>query len=264
MSQLSRDELIWLEELHIGQIVNVQQFAHALTNQVFLLTAENAQQTVFKRLNLKARDLQARKRELAVQKLASDRGISPKVLACCDKYKLQEYIKGQIFDNACVDYHSIELLAAQLQIIHQLPALHAQPQRLAFELQLLKRQIKSPIDEAKFQRFLQLAMHLDKSCARDILCHGDLSFSNVLKAENQQIKILDWEYAVLACAAYDLAACCCINAFSPDLQAQLINHYYFLHQENLSLSLAELKNQYALYHSVFTYLNELWTVCFQS
>ena len=262
MSILTGDELIWLAGLNLGQIVNVQQLDHALTNQVFLLTDDNAQQTVFKRLNLKARDRQDRKRELSVQKLASDRGLTPKVLADCDKYRLQEYIKGNSLHSTAVDNHTIELLAAQLQIIHQLPAQHAQPQRLAFELQLLKKQLSRPIDECKFQRFLQLATQLDKSSTRDILCHGDLSLNNLLQAENGQIKILDWEYAVLACSAYDLAACSCINAFSSEQQAQLINHYYFLHKPHLSLSLAQLKKETALYLSVFTYLNELWALCF--
>ena len=268
MSPLTDAELIWLAGLNLGKIVSVQQFAQALTNQVFLLTDENGQQTIFKRLNLKARDRQDRKRELAVQKLASERGLSPKVLADCDKYRVQEYIKGGIFDSASIDHHTIELLATQLQIIHRLPAKYAHPQRLAFELLLLKKELKKQlnraIDESEFQRFLQLAIQLDKSSTKDILCHGDLSFNNLLQAENGQIKILDWEYAVLACAAYDLAACCSINGLSSEQQAQLINHYYLLHKHHLSLSLAQLKKECALYLSVFTYLNELWDFCFQS
>ena len=264
MSLLTADELLWLSSLNIGKIVSAEQFAGALTNQVFLLTTEDGQQTVFKRLNLKARGRQDRKREIAVQKLASARGLSPKVLADGEKYRVQAYIKGDILDSACVDRHTIELFATQLQIIHQLPAKHAQPQRLAYELQLLKKQLNTPIDEGKFQRFLQLATQLDKSCARDTLCHGDLSLNNLLRTADGQIKILDWEYAALACPAYDLAACCCINAFSSQQRMQLINHYYLLHKDQLSLSLAQLKKECVLYLSVFTYLNKLWKVCFQS
>lgn len=268
MSPLTADELIWLSSLNLGKIVSVRQFAHALTNQVFLLTDENGQQVVFKRLNLKARDRQDRKRELAVQKLASDQGLTPEVLADCEQYRVQSYIKGDILDSASIDHHTIELFASQLQIIHQLPAKYARPQRLAFELLALKKELKKQrnkaIDEGEFQRFLQLATQLDNSCTRDTLCHGDLSFSNLLQAENGQIKILDWEYAVLACSAYDLASCCCINAFSSEQQAQLINHYYLLHKQHLAVSLAQLKKECALYRSVFAYLNELWEVCFQS
>ena len=264
MALLTADELRWLSTVNIGRIVCAQPFSHALTNQVFLLTNENGQQTVFKRLNLKARDRQDRIRELAVQKLASDRGLTPDVLADCEQYRVQTYIKGDILDSASIDSQITKLFAAQLQIIHQLPAKYARPQRLAFELLFLKKRLNKAIDEGKFQRFLQLATQLDKRCIRDTLCHGDLSFSNLLQAENGQIKILDWEYAVLACSAYDLAACSSINAFSSEQQAQLINYYYSLHKDHLSLSLAQLKKECALYLSVFTYLNELWALCFQT
>ena len=263
MSALTADELTWLAALNIGQIVSVQPFADALTNQVFLLTDENGQQTVFKRLNLKARNRQDRKRELAVHKLASARGVTPKVLAGSDKYRLQEYIKGNTLSGTAVALYTIELLAAQLQIIHQLPAVHARPQQLAVELQSLRKKLNREIDESEFNHFQRLATQLDKSSTRDILCHGDLSFNNILLAENGQIKILDWEYAVLACAAYDLASCCCINGLSSEQQAQLINHYYLLQKHHLSLSLAQLKKECALYCSVFTYLNEIWALCFQ-
>ena len=262
MFNLTCDELIWLAK-H-GPIVSVQQFEHAVTNQVFLLTDENGQQRIFKRLNLKARDLHDRKRELLVQQLANDNGLSPKVLACCDQYRLQEYITGNTLAGSVVDCQMIELLAAQLQIIHQLPAEHAQPQRLAFELNLLKKKLNSPLDDIEFQQILQLATALDKRTARDVLCHGDLSLNNVLRAGNGQIKILDWEYAVLACAPYDLAICCCINGFNPEQQAQLINHYYFLHKPHLAFSLAQLEKECALYLAVFTYLDQLWTACFLS
>ncbi len=262
MSLLTADELLWLSRLKLGKIVSVQPLVCALTNHVFLLTDENAVQIVFKRLNINARDRQDRARELAVQKLASERGLSPEVLGESQHYRAQSYIKGKVLNGRAVDPYSLALLAAQLQIIHQLPAKHAQPQRLAGELLLLKKQLNKAIDEKQFQHFLQRATELDKGSPRDTLCHGDLSFNNLVKAESGQIKILDWEYAVLACPAYDLASCCAINGFTSAQQIQLINHYYQLHRKPLSSSLAQLQQECALYRSVFTYLNQLWRLIF--
>jgi thiamine kinase-like enzyme len=263
---LTTDEQSWLASLNIGEIVCAQPFAQARTNQVFLLTAEDGQQVVFKRLNLKARAQQQRKRELAIQRLANEWGLSPKLLADCGQYRLQEYVRGEVLENVTVAPHFIEIFAAQLQNIHQLPA-NAQlapPQNLSGELQRLKKQLNSTIDETQFQHFLQLALQLDKNSSKDTLCHGDLSAHNLIQAENGQIKILDWEYAVLACPAYDLASCCAINAFISVQQKQLIELYYQLSKKQLPLSLAQLQKECALYLSVFTYLNELWEVCFQS
>lgn len=246
----------------MGKPVDIEQFLHARTNQVFLLTFDNQHTYIFKRLNKQARDAQQRQRELLVQKLASDSGLTPALLACSDDYRLQTYFPGKTLASVALDHHSGELFAAQLHLIHQLPALHAPTASLACELQLLKKQLKRPIDESKFDHFLQLARQLDNSCSRDLLCHGDLSFNNLLIDSNGQIQIIDWEYAVIACAAYDLAACSSINQFNEDEQMRLINHYYALNHKNLSQSLAQLKAQYKLYHSLFTYLNELWSRCF--
>lgn len=262
MSQLTTQELNWLATLQIGQLVTVEPFSNGLTNQVFLLTTARDLQYIFKRLNQQARTQQDRQSELLVQQLASENKLSPKVLADCQQYRLQEYIKGECLERLTIDKQSLELLATQLHIIHQLPALHAPKQRLAEELRQLKKRLMCPIEQCKFEYFLQLARQLDKSSGADILCHGDLSFSNLLQTENLQIKVLDWEYAVLGCAAYDLAACCAINRLNRAQQTQLVHHYYQLNQQNLSLSLVECNNQTALYRKVFTYLNQLWASCF--
>ncbi|WP_169719593.1 phosphotransferase [Psychromonas aquimarina] len=262
MLNITTDELSWFSELKIGRLLKSEQITHALTNQVFLLTFENNLQYIFKRLNLKARSVEDRKRELAVQKTAAEKGLTAKVIAVCDAYKLQEYIPGQVLSHALVKQNILELLARQLQRIHQLPAGSAQPQQLVYELNLLKKQLNKPVDNNKFAQMLRLADRLDKSSSRDILCHGDLSVNNVLISDQQQIMILDWEYAVTACAAYDLAFCSCINEFNAAQREQLIEHYYCLNQENLTQSLKQLKDECALYFTVFVYINELWALCF--
>lgn len=253
MSVLTKKELDWLA-LKMGKIVNVRAFKLARTNQVFLLTDENGQQNVFKRLNLKARTVRKRKDELAVQDLASTHGLSPKVLADCLDYRLQNYIQGEVLASTSAD--ALQQLAAQLGNIHQLPALHAQPQSLSSELKLLKKELDS-IDKKRFNDFFSLAETLDKSALNKTLCHGDLSFNNLIETPDKKLKILDWEYAVLACPAYDLAACSCINKLTLEQQTQLIEHYYLLHKK-MGLSLKKLQRQCASYFVVFTYLNELW------
>ena len=260
---LSADELAWLSSLNVKSIVSVQQFPQALTNQVFLITDKNNQQLVFKRLNLKARNRQYRNQELAVHKLVSERGLSTKILADSGQYRLQTYIKGATLNSTVITDDIIKLFAEQLQTIHQLPAKCAPLQSLGDELIRLKKQLGLSIDNAEFYHFLALARKLDKSSAKDTLCHGDLSFGNILQTENKHIKILDWEYAVLASPAYDLAACCCINAFDSVQQQALIEEYYLLKKDNLSINLQDLQKETALYFSVFFYLNKLWEAHFK-
>ena len=107
-----------------------------------------------------------------------------------------------------------------------------------------------------------MAKTLDKSSTRDVICHGDLSLNNLLQTADKQLKILDWEYGVIACAAYDLAFCSCINELNAIQHKQLIEDYYRLNKKQLSVSLATLEAESVLYLSFFIYLNKLWAVCF--
>lgn len=257
---LSEQELTWLKAQNVAEVNSVKQFKHALTNEVFLIHCVDEQQFIFKRLNQQARSTDDRHAEFLVQRLASQKILTPKVLAHNDVYKLQQYIKGELLPT---DSDNLtELLATQLQRIHQLPALYAPNQRLLFELERLKKQLKKPVDSCYFKSMIELAKQLDDSCACDTLCHGDLSLNNILLASDKKIVILDWEYAVIACPAYDLAFCNCINAFTERECEQLIAHYYLQIQPQPNFSLKSLQKECVLYLKLFNYINELWSLCF--
>jgi len=259
---LTGEELAWISAQQNEPLVGIAPLPQALTNEVFLLTLANQKKLIFKRLNLKARDVSDRRAEFKVDKLAALAGLSPKVIACCECYKLQEYFAGQELRPLPLTKKCLNLLALQLQKIHQLPALHAQPQRLALSLKQLKERLKSRVDEVHFSVILKRAMSLDKCSAKNVLCHGDLSLHNLLINTQQQIMILDWEYAALACPAYDLASCICINSLDSLQQESLITEYYSLNKAQLPVSLSALRKECSLYLSVFRYLNALWEQCF--
>gem|GEM_PF-1845586 len=260
--ELTDKELAWIGEQQNEPVVGIEQLVQALTNEVFLLTLANHEKLIFKRLNLSARDVSDRRSEFKVDKLAALAGLTPKTIACCDSYKLQEYFAGQELSRFPITKESLHLLALQLKKIHQLPAAHAQPQRLALSLKQLKERLTSSIDEVHFSVILQRAMSLDKCSAKNVLCHGDLSLHNLLINNQQQIMILDWEYAALACPAYDLASCICINRLDSLQQQSLIAEYHHLHKAKLGISLSALRRECSLYFSVFSYLNDLWEKCF--
>lgn len=253
-------EIVWLKQQDVKDIVAVEKFTHALTNDVYLITSSDDLQFVFKRLNRDARSDDDRQAEFLVQRLASKQGLTPQVLAHNERYKLQEYISGELLPTN-LDNLS-ELLASQLFRIHQLPSLYAPKQRLNFELQRLKEHLTVDIDEAHFQTMVDLANQLDQSSRNDTLCHGDLSLNNVLQGINNQYYILDWEYAVIACVAYDLAFCNCINGFTENESTALISNYYSHLPSPQQQSLESLQKKCHLYLTLFMYINELWSICF--
>ncbi len=242
--------------------MRVQPLRQALSNEVFLLTFSNGKQSVFKRLNQTARDADDRRCELKVHQLASDAGFTPQVLAYNDHYQLQEYFPGEVLSNSPLTSETVNLLALQLTKIHHLPAVYAQKQSLSSNLKQLKKNRNKHIDQQRFSRILQLALVLDKHSPKNLLCHGDLSLNNLVINSREEVKILDWEYAALACPAYDLASCICINQLNSQQQEVLLREYYVLNKGNLRCSLPVLQKECSLYLTVFDYLNALWTNCF--
>lgn len=258
--QLNVNEINWLSEQNVGEIVHINRFENALTNAVFLVTNNENARFIFKRLNRAARSDDDRESEFLVQQLASQQGLTPKVLAHSKDYKLQQYINGDLIPTNSANLS--ELLATQFHRIHQLPALHAPKQRLVFELQRLKKQLPVSTDEVRFNKMNELAKKLDTSSACDILCHGDLSLNNILQGSDGVLYILDWEYAVIACIAYDLAFCNCINGFSETECEALIANYHAQFINPPKQSLQSLQKECQLYFELFNYINELWSLCF--
>jgi len=257
---LVEKELNWLKKQDVGQIHSVSQFKNALTNDVFLVTNNENRSFVFKRLNQDARSEKDRKAELLVQQLAFQGGLTAQVVAHSQHYKLQQYIAGGLIPTEGTGLAT--LLATQLHRIHQLPAQHAPKQRLAFELQRLKAHRPMQIDEQRFQQMNELASQLDKRSACDTLCHGDLSLNNILLGDDKKYYILDWEYAVIACVAYDLGFCNCINNFDEIERQHLVKNYYNKLAETPTYTLDSLQKECQLYFELFMYINELWAICF--
>lgn len=253
---LRADELAWLELHGCQNIVTVQAVSHALTNDVFFIECARKKKFVFKRLNLQARSLKKRACEYKVQQLVYKWHMTPKVIATQGQYKLQEYIVGETPKS--INHTSLKLLAMQLSIIHQLPAQAAPQQCLLNELKDLKKNSSEYVDEEKYAYYSHLASHLDKSSKKNVLCHGDLSLLNILETAQGEVSILDWEYAVLGCRAYDLASCSCINQLNKAQGDELFNYYYTLSINHLELDKVSFKKEYIQYLSLFYYINKLW------
>jgi thiamine kinase-like enzyme len=262
---LLAQEINWIKQYHSVAILKTVKIEAALTNDVFLLYFADGSKLLFKRLNLDARNTEERYFEIDIQSHAALFGLSAKIIASTNNFRLQEYIEGQSLEGAFVNDDLLKLLAKQLQRIHSLQQNVAMPQQLALELTRLAQQIEEKnivFDKIEFAKFLMLAKELDKSCDKKTLCHGDLSLNNIIKTESGEIKIIDWEYAVAACPAYDLAFCFCINKFNDAEQTILVDTYYLLQTKSLPSSLMAFKANCQQYFTLFNYISRLWKIVF--
>ena len=115
---------------------------------------------------------------------------------------------------------NLPLLMTKVAHLHRLtPALN--PLCLRAQAELYLRQLTPVSDELKryARRFEQAQLNLDYS---PVFCHHDLNGANVLGARPW---LIDWEYAALGDAAFELAVIADSFALSPEGARQLLADY---------------------------------------
>ena len=256
---LTDSELFWINQ-HIQEtLISCQKLNQAVTNDVFLLAFSNESQFVFKRLNAKARTSKDRLNEALVHQQMFKAGLSSKLIASNAYYFLQEYIVGQPFGNDDINREMLKVLSAQLSRVHRLSINISSKQSLsAVLLDLQAQQQLKNKSLHDFNEYFQLAQKLDTNSDFDCFCHGDLSFLNLIESTDKSIFIIDWEYAISACRAYDVGSCCAINVLNLEQTAALIDFYFRENALQIEQTKTVFEEDCQSYYSLFIYINKCW------
>lgn len=245
---LSRTQQQLIEQ-NFGSILNVEPINKGYSNQCFklvVLNSSNQQQNLFVKL-LNNKDADHIQHEQQARSIAEQAQLTPMCLLQNTQQKLlvTEYVQmdtqARIQDIALLLAHT-HGIDSQLVQIHQQNII---PQRLAADIQAL-----APADKLD-KTLLKLAQQLDNECTNQVFCHGDISRDNILKTLKKTY-LVDWEYARMASAEYDLAASICINQLNATEQKQLVDEYQKHSQSSINQTLL------LQYIQVFEYLNKLW------
>lgn len=258
---LHKCEKEWLGQYLSSNIINVSQLNQAITNVVFLITCADKSQLIFKRLNKTALTQNERKNEVLVHERAFQHGLTGRVVAVSERYCLQEYIQGKSLNGAEITDKNLSCLSTQLSRVHKLSPLGILNQNLTrVVLSYCAENNNNQFEQECFDRYLALAKRLDKASPLDCLCHSDLSFSNLVKNEKQAIYILDWEYAVRGCRAYDIGICCSINELNAQQSDLLIAAYLSENKQQTKQEKALFIEECKEYALLFTYINTAWNL----
>ena len=195
-------------------------------------------------------------REWAVQRLAADAGLAPRVLAAdaAAGWLLMDYVPAAMWQVAdLLRPDRIAALGRCLATLQSLPTpdlphydvravissqvaqISAQDATLASQARMLQQQaqVLLPLVGSKPERL--------------VLCHGDLSTGNVLGA---QPLLVDWEYAQLADPLHDIA---CLLSYYPQIQPQAAPLL-----AALDLAGPEHRQQLTAQIRLFEIVNALW------
>ncbi|MCU4675010.1 phosphotransferase [Catenovulum sp. 2E275] len=257
----NQQELDWLKA-QLGDLLSVSPILNSHTNQCFevrfipqpALAHKQPNTVLVKKLNTKILSPQSILNERAARRWVQQykSHLTPTTLAENEQLGLivDSFIEQIPQHNKA---QQINQLAKLMFALHQLP----KPETPAILKQQIYTDIKNLLIELnlnpdKYGDLLQAAYKLDQQNRQLCLCHGDLSFENILFAE--QHYLIDWEYARLGEPEYDLAASILINQFSETEQQSLLNCYAKLAHQDLT----ELSQHTQNYLMVLKPLNQLW------
>lgn len=266
MTSLLRDiELDWLT-VKLGDIISVSPITAGYTNQCYWVKSKAHNQKssqanwFIKRFNPDRLTTSELKAESQVRQWAENNALS-----LITQYSnahlgllVQAYCpKGDLHSDIRPVSQKIIILAAQLALIHQTPINNSLSASLVSDVtsQNLYQDVmaliaKNRLSKNDLTHLLEQTSIADNQSNRNCICHGDLSFQNILNT--QPHTVTDWEYARLAEVEYDLASAIVINQLT-DMQAnELIAHYQDLNSCGLS------RDKIRRYRDIFTQINALW------
>ncbi len=197
-----------------------------------------------------------RARELAAQRCAAAAGLAPRVLAgdAAAGWLLMELVDAAPWSDADFgDAARLAALGARLASLHALAAPDVAPLDAsgiaAGQLAVIRAHDAGAA--AKLARLgdevRALTAELDEPGARRVLNHGDLMAGNVL---GPGAVLIDWEYAQLTDASYDLA---CLLDYYPQARAHAGQLMAVMGQHH-----AGAREKLALQLRRFRILNQLW------
>jgi thiamine kinase len=239
-------------------ILNVDAIKHGLTNESWLVrTAEDA--VVVRISNRHWASLQIdRMAESIVLDAVASVGIGPQVVASdlSRGVLITRYLGTTCTDAEMTEPALIQQLGEVFRALHSLPPprdvheVHL-PSVMAGYLDTLdtltRRSSLAEIDMR--ERGLRLASEIaDSSTLR--LCHNDVHHLNVVRCE--PLRFIDWEYAGIGEAYFDLASVCVYHDYSLQQRSLLLNAYCG------SASAAQLE-RLSKCCWLFEYVRDLWT-----
>jgi thiamine kinase-like enzyme len=191
--------------------------------------------------------------EVSIAMCASKSGLSPEVIYHDQDWLICSFIDSKNLAHSKLSTH--EKINHAIKLMVQCHQLNSKPTELV-EVDVCNTLIKNEHysmsqQTALFQLAKLILVPLSKS-KKDVCCHGDLNFSNVLINNKKRTWLVDYECAYTAPVEYDLAMLIAVNNLARDKVTTIIEQYEM--QSSLQID-PKLLNHYLLF---CYFINALW------
>lgn len=186
--------------------------------------------------------LNSRRAEAAIQSMAADRGLAPRVLFADDQCILTEFVEADVLSG-----QQLQSAAHLRGLGHRLRALHSLPlSGRDYDARLAAEDYASAIsDRATADYCLELVAALPEPDQR-VLSHNDLVAGNILSTP--ELKFIDWEYACDNSPLFDVATIIAHHGLDHTAIEILLEARFGIIDEELQQSLAATIATYNALH----------------
>ena len=168
-----------------------------------------------------------RDRERAVCRALAKAGLAPAFLYwdLAEGVCLRPFIEGRCLGREdLLEEATLRGLAATLRRLHGLPPVGARFDPAA-SAQRYAGQLATPEAARLARRVEEKAVILARQPARLALCHNDLVAENMLASAQQEVLLIDWEYAAVGDPLFDLAVVVRHHGLGRDLARSFLEDY---------------------------------------
>lgn len=197
--------------------------------------------------------------ERAAIEVAANAGLAPALLSFDDAtgLMLSQYLEGRQWSRADAhDARCVERLADRLRVLHQLEppgaarrldytALIADYRRRLDSRRDVRQRASATLNSAADRRLAALAAKPRPTS----LCHNDVHHRNLI--EGKSLWLIDWEYAAIGDALYDLASFACYHDLDTAERLHLLAAYAPREAKRLA-------SRFDDYCWLFDYMHMLW------
>lgn len=198
---------------------------------------------------------EAHERERTTAECANNAGIAPKILYADQHWLISEFINGKNLLHSPFNLQQKSLCA--LNLMGRFHRLSASVEALDIEqaVHALLTESTFSLDQKAELYFIAATLKAQIMVHADFLCHGDVSFANIMF--DKQAWLVDFECSCLADAEYDLAMYIAINNLSLTQLPFFIQMY-----QNKAVEKVTIDSQKVKRYLAFCYLiNGLWFLC---
>jgi thiamine kinase-like enzyme len=176
-----------------------------------------------------------RANEYAANRAAAEIGIAPGVVAYVEPegYLVTRFIRGREIPMGEIHQEkTIREIARALKKIHALAPIHAtfSPFQVVRAYDKLARENNVTTFPENYawlrERMNEIESCTERSPQRSVLCHNDLLNGNLLRDEQNNLRILDWEYAGMGDKFFDLANFAAHHELNDEQILELLDAYF--------------------------------------